>query len=71
MATSGCGQGLTGSVETKDLHLQRGVAEVVEDVDYGEDDFESENNSNRITVTSRTQVVLTVIESNGKIHTLK
>lgn len=70
MATSGCGQGLTGSVEKKDLHLQRGVAEVVEHSDYGEYD-EDKSDSNKITVTSSTQVVLTVIENNGRITHLQ
>ena len=72
MAMSGCGQGLTGSLETKDLHLQRGVAEVVEHVDYGEEDIEDDSDSSgKIVVTSSTQVMLTIIENSGKITTLK
>ena len=62
MSTAGCGQGKAGK-EGVDLHLQRGVAEVVEDTVYEE----NENGEQVAVVTSRTQVTLTVVETNGKI----
>ena len=66
LATSGAGQGVAGT-PGEDLHLQRGVAEVVEDVEF----VQSEDGTNQMKVTSRTQVTMTVIETNGKITTLQ
>ena len=67
LATSGAGQGFTGSVITKDLHLQRGVAEVVEDV---RDNYDEEGDINSLTVTQRTAVSMHIVENNGTITTL-
>lgn len=67
LATSGAGQGLTGSEETFDLHLQRGVAEVIE-----ESEFHTDEKGNEIEkVTSRTKVTMTVVETSGKITVLE
>lgn len=68
LATSGGGQGLTGSEENGDLHLQRGVAEVIEEgvVEPGATD----ESSSKVRVTTRTQVSMTVIQNNGRIDSL-
>lgn len=68
LATSGSGQGLTGSEETRDLHLQRGVAEVIEESEYITD---AEGNVTGEKVISRTKVTMTVIEQSGKISVLE
>lgn len=67
LATSGAGQGFTGSIENQDLHLQRGVAEVIEEV---RENFDDEGEANSITVTQRTAISMHIIESNGTITTL-
>ena len=67
LATSGAGQGLTGSEETYDLHLQRGVAEVIEESEY----FMDETGKEVEKVTSRTKVTMTVVENSGKITVLE
>lgn len=67
LAVSGSGQGMTGSVENHDLHLQRGVAEVVEEVVNQDDD----NGKSVAVVTTRTQITMTVIENDGKISTFQ
>lgn len=69
LATSGGGQGLTGSKENRDLHLQRGVAEVVEE---GEIEVRGEGSGAKAQakVTTRTQVAMTVIENDGTISHL-
>lgn len=68
LATSGGGQGVTGSEETGDLHLQRGVAEVIEEgvVEPGA----TEDSCSKARVTTRTQVSMTVIQNNGRIDKL-
>ncbi len=68
MATSGAGQGIAG-VRGEDLHLQRGVAEIVEDIQYVESDGDSD--SELMKVTSHTAITMTVIETSGRITTLK
>ena len=68
LATSGAGQGVTGSVKNKDLHLQRGVAEVIEDSELITDST-GEVTSEK--VTTRTKITITVIENNGKITVLE
>lgn len=67
LATSGGGQGLTGSEETNDLHLQRGVAEVIE-----ENEVELKANSDGATCrsTTRTSITMTIVQNNGKITAL-
>lgn len=69
MATSGYGAGLTGSAENGDLHLQRGVAEVVEDTVYETNPSDPEKDIAR--VTSRTQVTMTVVQTDGTITVLE
>ena len=64
-AVNGEGQGRAGE-EGKDLHLQRGVAEVVEDISYKEGDDGSEV----MVVTSHTAISMTTIETDGTITTL-
>lgn len=68
LATSGAGQGLTGSVETADLHLQRGVAEVIEE---GEVEVSEEESTKIAKVTSRTQITMTVVQNDGTIVALQ
>ena len=67
LATSGSGQGLTGSEENSDLHLQRGVAEVIEESEYSTDEKGKEIEK----VISRTKVSMTVVENDGKITVLE
>jgi len=66
LATSGGGQGLTGNESNRDLHLQRGVAEVIEE---GEVTVKGEgkNAQTQAIVTTRTQVTMTVIQNDGMI----
>jgi len=67
MATSGAGSGLTGDEITRDLHLQRGVAEVIEESDLRED----EKGNPVEVVTSRTKISMTVVQNNGRIDVLE
>ena len=67
LATSGSGQGLTGSEATNDLHLQRGVAEVIAESEY----HQEEDGKVREKVVTRTKVTMTVIENDGKITVLE
>ena len=67
LATSGAGQGFTGSIAGKDLHLQRGVAEVVEDI---QDNFDEDGEVSNITVTQRTEISMHIVENDGTITTL-
>lgn len=67
MSTSGVGQGLAGT-EGVDLHLQRGSAEIVEDAEYIEP--ENPEDDGQIRVTSRTQITMKVIQTDGTISTL-
>lgn len=70
LATSGVGQGLTGSEENGDLHLQRGVAEVVEESHYDSYDETEDTDGGRIVVTTHTAIVMTIVQNNGTITTL-
>ena len=65
-AVSGEGQGVTGE-EGVDLHLQRGVAEIVEDISYKK----NEDGSEVMVSTTHTDITMTLIETNGRITTLK
>ena len=65
-AVSGEGQGVTGE-EGIDLHLQRGVAEIVEDISYKK----NEDGSEVMVSTTHTDITMTLIETNGRITTLK
>lgn len=67
LAVSGAGQGLVGSEENRDLHLQRGVAKIVTSSLYAED----ENGIMRELVTSYPQIQYNLIEGDGRISTLK
>lgn len=63
LAVSGGGQGMVGSVENRDVHLQRGVAKVVNRVQYSME-------TKSLKETSATEVVLTIIENDGSIKEL-
>lgn len=69
LATSGSGQGITGSEETGDIHLQRGVAEIIEEGDITESETNPDNREVR--VTSRTAITMTILQNNGKIDMLQ
>ncbi len=68
LATSGAGQGEVGE-EGEDLHLQRGVAEIVEHVSYEKDKANADKEIMK--VTTSTEVTMTVIETSGKVTVLK
>ena len=67
-AISGGGQGLVGSEEMHDLHLQRGSAKVIE-----ESNINTNDNGDAVseTVETRTQISLHIIENDGRITVLK
>ena len=65
-AVSGEGSGFSGE-EGVDLHLQRGVAEVVEDISFKK----AEDGSEVMVSTTHTDITMTLIETNGRITTLK
>lgn len=67
LATSGAGQGFTGSVEKKDLHLQRGIAEIIEE---SHENCDEDGNATTITVTTRTAISMHIVQNNGTITTL-
>lgn len=66
-AVSGGGQGLVGSEEDGDLHLQRGEAKIVKDqrAEVGQ------NGKSSLVETSRTKIVLNIIENDGTITSLE
>lgn len=66
MSTSGEGQGLAGT-EGVDLHMQRGSAEVVEDEEFEEGEKEQ---SGKLRVTTRTQITMKIVQTDGTITTL-
>lgn len=68
LATSGAGQGIAGKLG-EDMHLQRGVAEVVEDKEYKPDP--NDEKKEICVVTSHTRVTMTLIETNGTITTVE
>lgn len=66
LAVSGGGQGLVGSEENQDLHLQRGVAKIVTQMEEREEEagmFVCEE-------SSHTQICLNIIENDGTITCL-
>jgi hypothetical protein len=65
-AVSGEGQGFAGE-EGVDLHLQRGVAEVVEDISYKK----GEDGSEVMVSTTHTEITMSLIETSGRITTLQ
>ena len=66
MATSGAGQGLAGT-PGKDLHLQRGTADVIDETEYRPDPNNPEKDI--AVVTTRTKVSMQIFETSGK-HTV-
>lgn len=67
LAVSGAGQGLVGSEENQDLHLQRGVAKIVTSSSFTNDE------EGKVTevLTSYPQIQYNLIEGDGTIRTLK
>ena len=65
-AVSGGGQGLVGDEENGDLHLQRGEARIVK-----EERIEEDKAKPRLVETSRTKIVLNIIENDGTITSLE
>jgi hypothetical protein len=71
LVTAGFTDGVVGSVATNDLHMMRGVANVVENIHYSDfDEEEAGNDSNTMTVTTSTQMEIRVLENNGTITLL-
>lgn len=72
LVASGVGQGYTGSEEDGTLHLQRGVAEVIEEshIPSSDDEYEDEETTGKVVVTTRTSIKMTVLENNGTVHVL-
>lgn len=71
LVTSGFSDGAVGSVEDNNLHMMRGVANVVEHCQYNyNDEGEEESVPGTITVTTSTEVELRVLENDGKITVL-
>lgn len=71
-ATAGGGQGIVGSEENHDIHLQRGMAKVVEESEVIEGEEGSNGNVRRYErVTSKTQITINIIENNGAITILQ
>lgn len=66
-AVSGAGQGLVGCEEDGTLHLQRGEARVVTDRTVASDG----KGGTKLVETSRTKIVLNVIENSGRITCLE
>lgn len=66
-AIAGGGQGLCGSEEERNLHLQRGVVKIVKEEEVVTD----EKGASTIVERSRAAISLTVIENNGEITLLK
>lgn len=65
LAVSGCGQGLAGSKENKDLHLQRGCVKRVTHSSYESD----KTGKTKEVVTETSAVCMTIIENDGTITT--
>lgn len=66
-AIAGGGQGLTGSKENHDLHLQRGVAKVLTDNNVAAD----ASGKMELVESSYTKITLNIIENDGTISTLE
>jgi len=69
LVTSGFSNGEVGSVETNDLHMMRGVADVVEESCYNTN--EDGESSGTVTVTTRTSVSMRILENDGTITLLE
>ena len=68
LAVTGGGQGKVGNEESKDLHLQRGVAKVVS---KNEIVTEEETGKMKEIVKSYTQISFNIVENDGTIRTLQ
>lgn len=68
-AVSGGGQGIVGTEEDQDMHLQRGSAKNIEESGYNENEESGKIVSE--TVRTRTQITLKIIQNNGEITILK
>jgi len=68
LVTSGFSDGEVGSEESNDLHLMRGVAEVIEESHYNADE---DGKASTVSVTTRTSVGLYIVENDGKITVLE
>lgn len=66
MAISGAGQGLVGSENTKDLHLQRGIVKNTEESEIQE----SEDGYLVEVVRKYSKISFNIIENSGKIHSM-
>lgn len=62
LSVAGCGQGLAGSKETHDLHLQRGNIKRVQNSHY-----EAEGEKMKEIVTETSSICMTIIENDGTI----
>lgn len=69
MATSGAGMGIIGR-EGIDLHLQRGVAKIVNDIQYEDTEDKHGKTVSKAKVTSHTAIKMIVIETDGTITDL-
>lgn len=67
-AVAGGGQGVAGTEERRDVHLQRGTAKRVEDSEIG---YDEDGDAYKQVVRSRTQISLNVIDNYGNITELK
>lgn len=65
MAVSGAGQGMVGSLENRDLHLQRGIVKKAE-----ENNFYEENGQRYLSVQRYTRINFNIIENDGTRHQL-
>lgn len=63
---AGYGQGLAGSAEKKDLHLQRGVAKIQKEMEV----VDGKGDNKEVIERTYTKIVLNVIENDGTISTL-
>lgn len=68
VATSGGGQGLTGSEKDGTLHLQRGNAEVIDEHNF--DATEAKDVPNKVIITTRTQISMYIVQNDGRIDKL-
>lgn len=67
LAVSGEGQGIVGNEDEGTLHMQRGVAKRIETTKLEKNETDSE----REIVTTSTQIVMSIVESDGTITRLK
>lgn len=72
IGTAGVGQGIVGTLGD-DLHLQRGVAETVKDLEIieGQTLDNGDKGSDKLKETSHTKVTFTTIETSGVIRTIQ